>query len=208
MKKLLLTSAFVDVIGEFEKILPRPTAELKVVFVPTAADLSDDPWYMRADRKTLVEMGFKVIDLSLKGKTQSEIKLTLDQADIIFVGGGNTFYLLDEANKSGFTELVPSYTKKGIIYVGSSAGSYIACPTIEAAGWLHSDKNIVDLKDLTAMNLVPYILKVHYSPEKAESLKQEIKNCRYPVKILTDEQALLAIDNDYTIVGIGNEIKL
>ncbi len=208
MKKLLLTSAFVFVADELLKILPKPPAELTVAFVPTAADLSEDPWYVIVDRKILVDTGFKVIDLSLKGKTKKEVKSILDQAYIIFVGGGNTFYLLDEANKSGFTELVPHYIEKGVIYVGGSAGSYIVCPTIEAAGWLDSDPNVVNLTDLNAMNIVPYIIKAHYEPEQATDVKTAIENCVYPVKILTDKQALLAIDENYQIVGEGEEILL
>lgn len=208
MKKLLLASSFVSVADELIKILPENPSQLTVVFVPTAADTSNDPWYMIADRKMLVDIGFKVIDLSLKGKTKGEVGLILNQADIIFVAGGNTFYLLDAANESGFTQLVPGLVEQGVIYVGSSAGSYIACPTIEAAGWMHSDSNIVGLQNLTAMHMIPYILKAHYNPDKAESLKTEIAHCKYPVKILTDEQALLVIDQGYQIVGSGEEITL
>lgn len=208
MKKILLTSAFVFVTNELLKLLPKPPEDLTVVFVPTAADLSEDPWYMIADRNTLIDLGFQVIDLSLKNKTKPEIKEILDLADIIFVGGGNTFYLLDQTNKSGFSELVPQYIERGVIYVGGSAGSYIACPTIEAAGWLNSDRNVVDLTDLTAMNLVPYIIKAHYEPEESDAIKEAMRECKYPVKILTDKQALLAIEDNYQIVGDGSEIVL
>lgn len=208
MKTLLLTSAFVFVTDELIKILPKPPHELTVVFVPTAADLSEDPWYMEADRQKLIDLGFNVLELSLKGKKISEVKEILDKADIIFVGGGNTFYLLDESNKSGFSELVPNYVNKGVIYVGGSAGSYIACPTIEAAGWTNSDRNVVNLQDLTAMNLVPCIIKAHFVNEKAEAIKEAITKCKYPVKILTDNQALLVNDDEYKVVGTEEEIML
>jgi dipeptidase E len=208
MKTLLLTSAFVFVTDELIKILPKPPQELTVAFVPTAADLSEDPWYMEADRQKLIDLGFNVSDLPLKGKNINEVKESLDRADIVFVGGGNTFYLLDEANKSGFTELVPNYVDNGMIYVGGSAGSYIACPTIEAAGWTNSDRNVVNLQDLTAMNMVPCIIKAHFVPEKSEAIKQAIAGCKYPVKILTDEQALLVTGDDCKVVGTEAEIIL
>ncbi len=208
MKTLLLTSAFVFVTDELINILPKPPQELTVVFVPTAADLSEDPWYMEADRQKLVDLGFKLIDLPLKGKNVDEVKEILDQADLIFVGGGNTFYLLDECNKSGFAKLVPDYVNNGVIYVGGSAGSYIACPTIEAAGWTNSDRNVVNLQDLTAMNLVPCIIKAHFVEEKSEAIKEAMAGCRYPVKILTDKQALLVTDDDYNVVGMEKENKL
>lgn len=208
MKKLLLTSAFVFVTDELIKILPDKPENLTVAFVPTAADLSEDPWYMVADRDKLIEMGFKVIDLSLKGKTKSEVEAILNQADILFVGGGNTFYLLDEANKSGFTELVPPLVNNGLIYVGGSAGSLLASPSIENAGWEHGDENTVGITNLEALNLVPFLVSPHYSEIKNDSLPTEIAQSKFPVRILKDDQAILAIDDTYTIVGAVEKVKL
>jgi dipeptidase E len=163
---------------------------------------------MEADRQKLVDLGFSIIDLPLKGKNISEVKEILDQVDIIFVSGGNTFYLLHESNKSGFTELVPNYVNNGVIYVGGSSGSYIACPTIEAAGWTNSDRNVVNLQNLTAMNMVPCIIKAHFVKEKSEAIKQAMVGCKYPVKILTDNQALLVKDEEYRVIGSDKEIIL
>lgn len=151
-------------------------------------------------------MGFNVIDLSLKDETQEVVEQTLQKADVIFVAGGNTFYLLEQARKSGFAELLPKLVEKGVIYVGSSAGSYFVGPTIEAANWKNQDKNIVGMTDFTAINLVPFLLFVHYKPEHSEILKEA--HTKYPVRILTDEQAILVLDNDYKFVGKGQEVKM
>jgi len=206
--KLLLTSVFTKTADQLSEILSAPPKELTVAFVPTAADIYDDKWFVGADRAKLVEMGFNVFDLSLKGKTMEAVEEALDKTDIIFVAGGNTFYLLEQARASGFIDLVPKLVERGVIYIGSSAGSYLACPTIEVATWKHQDRNAVGLTDFTALGLVPFLMSVHYKPEYKNILKQHMVQAKYQVKILTDDQAVLVIDNNYQLVGKGGEVRL
>jgi len=208
MKKLLLSSSFFLVGDYLKKTLPAAPKTLTVVFVPTAADESTNPWYVKQDRQKLEILGFKIIDLSLKDQTPDGVKKILAQADIIFVAGGNCFYLLQQARTSGFIQLVPPLVAAGVIYVGSSAGSYLACPTIEMAGWKHQDKNRVGLKDLTGLSLVPFLMSAHYNPEYRDSLKAGMAQTKYPVKILTDQQALLVEDDQVELVGEGEEVKI
>ncbi len=209
MKKLFLTSSFSKVGERLIDILPKPASMLTVVFIPTAADVYEDKWFVDRDREKLVSLGFQnMIELSLKDSSQTEIKEALQKADIIFVGGGNTFYLLDHVRKSGAFSLIQECVDKGVIYVGSSAGSYLACPTIEAAGWKHGDRNIVNLKDLDALACVPFLMSVHYSPEYDVVLKESIATTKFPVKILTDEQAIVVVGDEITLVGSGKEIEL
>ncbi len=208
MKKLFLTSVFKNVADEIKELLPEPPRELVVVFVPTAADVYDDKWFVKADRDKLVEMGFTVVDLHLKGATKQIVEETLNKAHIIFVAGGNTFYLLEQARASGFIDLVPQLVERGVIYIGSSAGSYLACPTIEVANWKHQDRNIVGLTDLTALSLVPFLMSVHYKPEYIDALKEGVSKATYPLKILTDNQALFVHGEEVKLIGQGEEVKL
>ncbi|MFA4880714.1 MAG: Type 1 glutamine amidotransferase-like domain-containing protein [Candidatus Doudnabacteria bacterium] len=132
----------------------------------------------------------------------------LGDKDIIYVQGGNTFYLLKCVRESGFDKVVKELILKGVIYIGASAGSCIACPTIEMAYWKHPDRNTFGLTDLRALNLVPFLLSVHFKPEYAPVLKRKISTSKYPVKILTDEQAILVRNGEAKLVGCGEEIKI
>ena len=85
--------------------------------------------------------------------------------------------------------------------MGRSAGAYVACPTIEMATWKHQDRDRFGVSDFTAMNLIPFLLSVHYKPEYREILKEKISEVKYPVKILTAEQALLIKDGEVELVG-------
>src|SRR3989338_1712183 len=122
MKKLLLASRFRVVAEDLRLLLTGPPEKLTVLCIPTAADVYEDKWFVAADRDKFVEMGFKVVDFNLTGQTKEAVKEALAKAHIVFVSGGNTFYLLDQARKSGFTELLPEFIEKGGVYVGSSAG--------------------------------------------------------------------------------------
>lgn len=186
---IFLTSQASRVMDKVVKRLPKPAAELKLAFVPTAGDPYGDnkPW-MDADRAKLVDLGFQVENFDLKGKTEAETREILSKFDVIFVAGGNTFYLLNEARKSGFDKVVPELVKKGTIYIGSSAGSYLACPSIVHAGWKHADRNQVGLTDLTGLNLVDFIVVCHYKPIYNEIVAEGRKSTSFPVRTLTDEE--------------------
>ncbi len=197
-----------EVKEEISKILPKPANQIKLAHIITASKVEDDLSYLNRERQELINAGFHVEEIDIEGKSEPQLKKLLEDKDIIYVQGGNTFYLLKYVKESGFDKVIKDLVDKGIIYIGVSAGSYIACPTIEMANWKHpEDKNIVGLTDLTGLNLVPFLLSVHYKPEYEEILKKEISATKYVVKILTDEQAILVRNGKIILVGKGKEIK-
>lgn len=208
MKKLFLASAFSSVANEFVQFLGKDPRGLLVGFVPTAADPYDDKWFVEKDKKALVDIGLNVKVIGLKDKAEAELREEFRGVDIIFVAGGNTFYLLREARKSGFDKIVKELIGQGVVYAGSSAGSYLACPTIEVSTWKHQDKDQFGVTDFSALNLVPFVMSVHFTPEYSDIIKQAAPSCQYPVKILTDQQALAVQDDKITLVGQGDEIIL
>jgi len=200
--KLFLTSAACKVLPKIAIMLGRPAKGMKLAFIPTAGDPYGDnkPW-MDADRAELVELGFLVTDFDLKDKNETDTRAELSKYDVIFVAGGNVYYLLDYARKSGFLTVVRELVNNGTIYIGSSAGSYLACPTIEAAGWKHADRNVVGLKDLRALGLVDFIVVAHYEPELSEDIEAHKKSTKYPVIILTDQQMVVVTDDKNEVVS-------
>ena len=194
--------------GEILKILPKPANQINLAHIITASKVEDDISYVKRDSLTMEELGFNVEEIDIEGKNENELRSALTDKDVIYAQGGNTFYLMKCVKESGFDKVVKELIEKGVIYIGVSAGSYIACPTIEAANWKHADRNVVNLKDLTGMNLVPFLLSAHFNSEYADILKQEIATTTCPVRILDDNQAILVIDGNVKLVGRGEEIKL
>lgn len=163
MSSIILTSSFATVASELraKNILPTKAS---VAFIPTAGDIySETPW-IAGDRQALINLGYEVIDVDLKGKSASDLEQSFADADIIFVAGGNTTYLLVEARRSGFDTIIRSLLAQGKMYIGSSAGSILAGPSIEP--FLEEDLGELGRKivvgRLECLGLVDYIMLPHY----------------------------------------------
>ncbi|NTW45895.1 MAG: type 1 glutamine amidotransferase-like domain-containing protein [Candidatus Moranbacteria bacterium] len=128
---IFLASTAAKTIDRIVPLLPKPAAEMRVAFVPTAGDIYDPHPWVEADRDALVGLGFQVADIDLKTCHGEELRKRLSGADIIFVAGGSTSYLLEQAQLSGFVVIARDLVRAGKIYVGSSAGSLLAGPDIE-----------------------------------------------------------------------------
>ncbi len=206
---LLLTSNGIgpNIKNHFCSILTKKPEKNKVAFVTTAAyGETKNPDWMEKDRQLLYSYGIKDIqDLDLKDKTQGELEKIVSNKDIIFVNGGNTFYLLHFVQKSGFGKVVQGFLNRGGLYVGVSAGSYIACPTIEVATWKHQDRNKIGLTNFTALNLVPFLITAHFDEKYRTIIDQAATGTKYPIIALSDQQAILVQGKKVQIIGDGNK---
>jgi len=209
--KLFLTSAGLppETIKEFFKLLNKKPKGLKVCFITTASygeHPKGNPWYVRKDRQQLLELDFKLTELDLRKENKESLKEKLKNIDIIFVEGGNTFYLLKYVRESGFDKVIKPLLKKKVIYVGVSAGSIIAGLSIDSAGWKHADRNIVNLKDLTGLKLVSFVITPHTDKTNIEAIKKCANRANYPVVALSDKQAVLIKGKTKRIVGTGDKL--
>lgn len=209
---ILLTSAGIKMPAiqkEALKLLPKPPGELKLAHIITASRMETNTDYVERDRIALQGAGFQVTDIALEDLTPHTVYEVLNRFDIIYVQGGNTFYLLKQARACGFEQAVRKILENNSKwYIGVSAGSYIACPTIEVCNWKRQ-KEQHGLEDLTGMNLVPFLLSVHYNKEKyQEVLAKRIPTASHPVRILTDDQALLVKGGHVRLIGDRPEVTV
>ncbi len=209
MKTLLLTSQGFKVKDEILKILPKPPAEIRVAHIITASRLSNHPKWRDDEKELMIKLGFTVEDIDVFGKNESDLFSLLQDKDIVYVQGGDPYYLLKYVKQSGFDNVVKELIQQGKIYIGCSAGTYIACPTIEMALWKKPLRNTHGLAgNESGMNLVPFLVSVHYESKYHDAVKQGIEHTKYPVKVLHDNQALLIKDDSVELVGDTNEIIL
>lgn len=208
-KTILLTSAGMQVKDEIIKLLQKPAYDITVAFITTAAKPEEDVSFVKKDWDIMREMGFNIEEVDIEGKKESQLIKLLELKDIIFVEGGNTFYLLKAMRQCNFERVLRKLLKLGKVYIGASAGSIVAGKTIETAGWNNGDKNIVGLRNLKGLNLVPFDIFVHYQPEDAEIIKKNMRSARKRkkrLKILTDDQALLVQAKQVILIGKGEEV--
>ncbi|MBU2103379.1 MAG: peptidase E, partial [Candidatus Omnitrophica bacterium] len=126
-----------------------------------------------------------------------------EKADIIFVSGGNVYYLLEKTIQSGFDKVVKQLINKGTIYVGSSAGSVLVCPTVEFVEDL-DDRSLAKLDSYEGLGLVDFLLLPHYGEEKyLERFNRIInkwKNKGYKIVPITNEQMVVVNGEKYEII--------
>lgn len=209
MKKMFLTSTGLppETAEYFLKLLEKDPKETKVAFIPTAADPEENKWFVDAAKKELFELRFIVSEVDLK-EPPEEIRKKLENSDVIYINGGNTFYLLDWVRKSGLEKYLGKLIDKGKIYLGSSAGSILVGPDISISAWDEKwDKNNDNLKDLTGLNLVPYAIAPHFTEKDREILEKKSKEVNYKVVPITDQQAIVVDGENHKTVGEGEIIK-
>lgn len=189
--------------GNKEIIKEYVQANSKIGFIPTASELDDDRWYMEKDREDLVKMKFNIIDIEISKETKKEIMDKISNVDAIFISGGNCFYLLQQLKiKDVLRNIIEFANKK--IYIGTSAGACIACPSVEYVEKLDDKSEAPLLDNCNAMNLVDFYILPHYkSKEKYTKLADEIEKeyFNYNFIKLTNEQAIIVDNmNRYKIV--------
>lgn len=130
----------------------------RLAFV-TAASLEDENAYYGRARAALAPpspegIGVEVLHL----RWDAEPFATLEQADALFVGGGNTYALLKRLRAAKLLAPIRARVQEGMPYIGSSAGSNVAGPTILTT----NDWNVVALDAFDALGLVPFNINPHY----------------------------------------------
>ena len=168
----------------------------KVGFVATASELENNREFVGKDRRELIDIGFELIDFDITNEDKTKILEKLNYIDALFVAGGNAFYLLQQLYmKDILIDLINFARKK--IYVGSSAGACIACPSIDYLEKLDNKSNAPFLKNCYSMNLIDaYILPHYNSKDKYTKLADEIEKEYFKYKFikLSNAQAIIVDD--------------
>lgn len=207
MKRLLLLSNSTNV-GELYLEYPKAAIanflgpDVKsVLFVPYAGvGISYDDYTLKTSNPFL-EMGYEVNGIH----TYSDPVEAVKGADAIAVGGGNTFELLKQLYKYDLIGSIQTKVEEGMPFMGWSAGSNIAGPTIRTT----NDMPIVEPPSFDALGLVPFQINPHYTEERLPNHGGETRKDRL--------NEFVALNPDIEVVGIpegnlleiiGNQVRL
>jgi len=196
MKKLLLTSnGFTNPLlgNKFLELVGKPANKIRILYVPTASNVEEDRSYTKETKKGLIKLGIKednLVEFDLDKNPNYEL---LSGIDSIFVEGGNTFYLLSKVRQTEFDRKIIDLVSKGVVYVGVSAGSILACKDISIADPF--DKNDYITEDFRGLGLTDKILVPHFQNKEERLIKDFERKTGYKVTRLSDGQALLVINN-------------
>jgi dipeptidase E len=140
------------------------------LFFPFAAVTFSYDEYEKRVQEKLSPLGISVQSIH----RAAHPKQAVEQAQAVVVGGGNTFHLLKNIYDLELIEAVQSKVKSGAPYVGWSAGSNLACPTICTT----NDMPIVEPRSLAALNLISFQINPHYLDVHAEGHAGETREQR------------------------------
>ena len=124
----------------------------RVLFVPFA--LYDRQAYSAKVRERLAAMGYGIDPIP----DEPGARRAVEEAQAVFIGGGNTFRLLKGLYEHGLLSSIGQRVEAGVPYIGSSAGSIVACPTIKTT----KDIPIVEPSSFRALGLVTFQISPHY----------------------------------------------
>lgn len=192
--KVYLASYAMMVMEKINKNEGGELAGKRAVFIPTAGDPYENKDFVVADKIALQKYGIEVTDLDLKNKTEEEINESLAMADILLVAGGDTFYLMEKLKESGADRAIKKFISRGGIYIGSSAGSIICCPTIEGAEKFDNPNLAPNLENFNGMGVFDEVVIPHTQKEKYfERIKEtteKLTSRGFKVHHLTDDDVL------------------
>ena len=144
----------------------------KVLFIPYAAVTFSYDEYHKKVQERFSEIGYEVE--SLHNFSPGREKKAIQDAEAIVVGGGNTFHLLKVMQQQDLLETLRYESLKGKPYIGWSAGSNVACPTICTT----NDMPIVEPDSFHAINLVRFQINPHYLDANPEGHAGETREQR------------------------------
>lgn len=120
----------------------------------------------------------------------------IENADAIVVGGGNTWQLVKMLQEKGLMKVIRKKVKKGTPYIGWSAGSNIACPTLRTT----NDMPIVEPLKFKTLKLVPFQINPHYLDDHPANHGGETREMRI--------REFIEVNKDIYVVGLRESTML
>jgi len=171
----------------------------RVLFVPFA--LHDRDAYAELARKRFNAMGF---DLESVHQVSDAVR-SIDNAEAVFIGGGNTFRLLKAIYDHDLLLPIRRRVEAGMPYIGSSAGSNVSCPTIKTT----KDMPIVEPPSFNALGLVPFQISPHYRDPDPNSTHMGETQAQRIIQFLEENYAPVVGLREGAMLRVeGSSVKL
>jgi dipeptidase E len=212
--KLLLTSAGLTntaITASLEKLLGKPLVGLRLAFIPTASnvELGSKDWVIE-DLNNCQKAGFEVDIVDISALPKEQWLSRLEAADVILMGGGNTSYLMSWVQKSGLRKELPQLLETRI-YVGISAGSCIAGPTIVNSVQdlfdEDGDSTISQGLVFVPFQIVPHLNSPYFPAVREKNISNASKVLAEPVYAIDDNSAIVVDGDIVEVVSQGTWFK-
>lgn len=203
MKNMILTSSLYESMGIVKKFLNEKTESKKILFIPTATNVDEYKKYIHLTQKVFEDFGYEVENFDISVFSEETVKEKISETKIVFVSGGNTFYLLQELKKKNLISYLREKIENGLLYIGESAGSVITAPNIGYADIVDDKALATELNDYTGLNLVDFYVVPHFEEEPfVESSRKvvELYKDKLDLKVINNKEVVLVENDDFRIV--------
>jgi dipeptidase E len=214
--KLLLTSggltnksiekALFDLVGK----KPEDTS---LVFIPTASnvEIGDKDWFIN-DILNIHKQNLKSVSIADISAVPEDIwKPQLEEADILFFEGGNTYHLMKWINKSGLIHILPELLKTKV-YVGLSAGSMVTGPDLilrmsQIIYGEDMEEEPMDGLNYVDFYFLPHLNSFHFPACVEEKIREVTKTLSRKIYALDDQSALKVVDGKVEVISEGKYLE-
>jgi len=174
---------------------------VKALFIPYAAVTFSFEDYAKKVSERFNEVGHSIDSIHRYSDPVDAVK----NAEAIVVGGGNTFHLSKMLHENGLIEPIREKVKSGTPFIGWSAGSNVACPTICTT----NDMPIVEPQSFKAFDLIPFQINPHYLDANPEGHAGETREMRIEEFIEANHDVYVVGLREGTMLSVeNNTIKL
>ena len=208
--KLLLASAGLftpEIIAKCVELVGKPQDEINfgVVNEAYAVEHGDHGWVLNDLNRIKDNFKGRMEFVNLLALDIEAVKARLQLADVIFVAGGHTDYLMSIFRKTGFDKLLRELLETKV-YVGSSAGSMVLCSRMstEAYAKIYGEENdygITDYMEVVNLAIKPHLNNVLFPQNNKDVLLDVAKDYKGVVYGLTDDSAIVVEDDKTYIIG-------
>ncbi|MGZ3787165.1 MAG: Type 1 glutamine amidotransferase-like domain-containing protein [Bacteriovorax sp.] len=180
----------------------------KVTLIPSSSyDAEDDFRFFVEEFSKLGVQKFMLFCVD-NPFTKTKLKEVL-KSDLIFLGGGNTFYFLKHLKKSGMFAHFDKFLKRGGVLCGLSAGAIVLTPHVHTASFPHFDRdeNPWKMKNLSAMKLVNFEFFPHYKNSKRydAELLHHSKKSKLPLYACADGGGIIIEGEQISFCGKSHQ---
>ena len=156
------------------------------LFIPYAAVTFSFDKYESKVEERFAEIGHHITSIHHFSDPVEAVR----NAEAIVIGGGNTWQLVRMMHDNRLMEAIRQKINRGTPYVGWSAGSNVACPTLQTT----NDMPVVDPKGFECMGLVPFQINPHYLNANPAGHGGETREQRI--------EEFLEVNPEITVVGL------
>ncbi len=207
--KLFLCSLGINNRNALQTLFEKPLTEVKVGVIKNPMDLKDEE--KRTFLYGLVDKGFSDFGLNktdidlrkFEGKAD-ELQQIIDKLDMLWITGGNVFYVRWLIHKINFEQILKQAIEKGLVYGGDSAGAVILGPTLKYSDAI-DDVSQVEKVIYDGLNIIDFVALPHWDNEKFKDKLTEVHDhlVNDSIKVITfgDKQSIVINGNQMHIVG-------